>query len=62
MYMIEMVLGIRFKKDVEHASYQVKQWQHQKKQQMVEHYIIKKVGLSSKGSQAGHPCLLVYTS
>jgi hypothetical protein len=31
MYMIEMVSGISFKKDVEHASYQVKQWQHQKK-------------------------------
>jgi hypothetical protein len=26
MYMIEMVSGISFKKDVEHASYQVKQW------------------------------------
>jgi hypothetical protein len=31
MYMIEMVSGISFKKDVENASYQVKQWQHQKK-------------------------------
>jgi hypothetical protein len=26
MYMIEMVSGVSFKKDVEHASYQVKQW------------------------------------
>jgi hypothetical protein len=41
MYMIEMVSGISFKKDVEHASYQVKQWQHQKKQQVVEDYILK---------------------
>jgi hypothetical protein len=29
--MIEMVSGVSFKKDAEHASYQVKQWQHQKK-------------------------------
>jgi hypothetical protein len=32
MYMVEMVSRISFKKDVEHASYQVKQLQHQKKQ------------------------------
>jgi hypothetical protein len=44
MYMIEMMSGIGFKKDVEHASYQVKQWQHQKKQQVAENYIIKKEG------------------
>jgi hypothetical protein len=44
MYMIEMVSGISFKKDVEHASYQVKQWQHQKKQQVVEDYILKTAG------------------
>jgi hypothetical protein len=42
MYMIEMVSGVSFKKDVEHASYQVKQWQHQKKQQVVEEHIMKK--------------------
>jgi hypothetical protein len=42
MYMIEMVSGISFKKDVDHASYQVKQWQHQKKQQVVEEHILKK--------------------
>jgi hypothetical protein len=42
MYMIEMVSGVSFKKDVEHASYQVKQWQHQKKQQVVEEHILKK--------------------
>jgi hypothetical protein len=46
--MIEMVSGISFKKDVEHASYQVKQWQHQKKQQVVEDYIIKKVGFEQQ--------------
>jgi hypothetical protein len=44
MYLIEMVSGISFKKDVEHASYQVKQWQHQKKQQVVEEYILKRAG------------------
>jgi hypothetical protein len=33
---------VSFKKDVEHASYQVKQWQHQKKQQVVEGHILKK--------------------
>jgi hypothetical protein len=42
MYMIEMATGVSFKKDVEHASYQVKQWQHQKKQQVVEEHILKK--------------------
>jgi hypothetical protein len=42
MYMIEMVSGVSFKKDVEHASYQVKQWQHQKKQHVVEEHILKK--------------------
>jgi hypothetical protein len=44
MYMIEMVSGISLKKDVEHASYQVKQWKHQKKQQVVEDYILKTAG------------------
>jgi hypothetical protein len=44
MYMIEMVSRISFKKDVEHASYQVNQWQHQKKQQLVEDYILKTAG------------------
>jgi hypothetical protein len=34
--MVEMVSRISFKKDVEHASYQVKQLQHQKKQQVGE--------------------------
>jgi hypothetical protein len=42
IYMIEMVSGVSFKKDVEHASYQVKQWQHQKRQQVVEELILKK--------------------
>jgi hypothetical protein len=51
MYMIEMVSGISFKKDMEHVSYQVKQWQHQKKQQVVEDYIIKKAGC-----EQGEPC------
>jgi hypothetical protein len=37
-----MVSGVSFKKDVEHVSYQVKQWQHQKKQQVVEEHILKK--------------------
>jgi hypothetical protein len=37
-----MVSGVSFKKDAEHASYQVKQWQHQKKQQVVEEHILKK--------------------
>jgi hypothetical protein len=48
--MIEMVSGISFKKDVEHASYQVKQWHHQKKKQVVEDYILKKAG-----SEQGEP-------
>jgi hypothetical protein len=39
MYLIEMVSGISFEKDEEHASYEVKQWQHQKKQQVVEEFI-----------------------
>jgi hypothetical protein len=50
MYMIKMVSGISFKKDVEHASYQVKQWQHQKKQQVVEKHILK------KASSEQHKC------
>jgi hypothetical protein len=51
MYMIEMVSGVSFKKDAEHASYQVKQWQHQKKQQVVEEHILKKA--SSKQHKSG---------
>jgi hypothetical protein len=54
MYMIEMVSGISFKKDVEHASYRVKQWHHQKKMQVVEDYIIKKVG-SKQGETSRAP-------
>jgi hypothetical protein len=42
MYLIDMVSRISFKKDVENVSYQVKQWRHQKKQQVVEEHILKK--------------------
>jgi hypothetical protein len=57
MYMIEMVSGISFKKDVEHASYQVKQWQHRKKQQVAEDYIIKKAGSEQQGETSRAPML-----
>jgi hypothetical protein len=53
MYLIEMVSGISFKKDVEHASYQVKQWQHQKKQQVVEEYILKKASSEQHKDEEG---------
>jgi hypothetical protein len=53
MYMIEMVSGISFKKDVEHASYQVKQWQHQKKQQVVEEHILKKASSEQHKGEEG---------
>jgi hypothetical protein len=53
MYMIEMVSGISFKKDVEHASYQVKQWQHQKKQQVVEEHILKKASSEQHKDEEG---------
>jgi hypothetical protein len=53
MYMIKMVLGISFKEDVEHASYQVKQWQHQKKQQVVEEYILKNAGSEQQEDEEG---------
>jgi hypothetical protein len=51
MYMIEMVSGVSFKKDAEHASYQVRQWQHQKKQQVVEEHILRKA--NSKQHKSG---------
>jgi hypothetical protein len=53
MYMIEMVSGISFKKDVEHASYQVKQWQHQKKQQVVEEHILKRASSEQHKDEEG---------
>jgi hypothetical protein len=53
MYMIEMVSGISFKKDVEHASYQVKQWQYQKKQQVVEEHILKKASSEQHKGEEG---------
>jgi hypothetical protein len=36
MYIIELVTGYIFKKDCEHCSYQVKQWQHQKTEAAVQ--------------------------
>jgi hypothetical protein len=36
MYIIELVTGFIFKKDCEHCSYQVKQWQHQKTEAVVQ--------------------------
>jgi hypothetical protein len=36
MYIIELVTGYIFKKDCEHCSYQVKQWQHQKTKAAVQ--------------------------
>jgi hypothetical protein len=36
MYIIELVSGYIFKKDGEHCSYQVKQWQHQKTEVAVQ--------------------------
>jgi hypothetical protein len=53
MYMIEMVSSISFKKDVEHASYQVKQWQHQKKQQVVEEHILKRASSEQHKDEEG---------
>jgi hypothetical protein len=53
MYMIEMVPGISFKKDVEHASYQVKHWQHQKKQKVVEEHILKKASSEQHKDEEG---------
>jgi hypothetical protein len=53
MYMIEMVSGVSFKKDAEHASYQVKQWQHQKKQQVIEEHILKKASSKQHKSDPG---------
>jgi hypothetical protein len=53
MYLIEMVSGISFKKDVEHASYQVKQWQHKKKKHVVEEFILKKVGSEQHKGEEG---------
>jgi hypothetical protein len=53
MYMIEMVSGISFKKDVEHASYQVKKWQHQKKQQVVEEHILKRTSSKQHKTEEG---------
>jgi hypothetical protein len=51
--MIEMVFGVSFKKDVEHASYQVKQWQHQKKQQVVEEHILKRASFEQHKTKEG---------
>jgi hypothetical protein len=51
--MIEMVSGVSFKKDVEHASYQVKQWQHQKKQQVVEEHILKRASSEQHKTEEG---------
>jgi hypothetical protein len=51
--MIEMVSGVSFKKDAKHASYQVKQWQHQKKQQVVEEHILKKANSKQHKSDPG---------
>jgi hypothetical protein len=48
-----MVSGISFKKDVEHASYQVKQWQHQKKQQVVEEHILKRASSEQHKDEEG---------
>jgi hypothetical protein len=56
-----MVSGVSFKKDVEHASYQVKQWQHQKKQQVVEEHILKRASSEQHKNEEGparHPCPL----
>jgi hypothetical protein len=53
MYLIEMVSRISFKKDVEHASYQVKQWQHEKKQQVVEEHILKRAGSEQQKGEEG---------
>jgi hypothetical protein len=36
MYIIELVIGYIFKKECEHYSYQVKQWQHQKTEAAVQ--------------------------
>jgi hypothetical protein len=36
MYIIELVTGYIFKKDYEHCSYQVKQWQHQKTEAAIQ--------------------------
>jgi hypothetical protein len=38
---------------VEHASYQVKQWQHQKKRQVVEQFILKKAGSEQQEGEEG---------
>jgi hypothetical protein len=53
MYMIEMVSSVSFKKDVDHASYQVKQWQHQKKQQVVEEHILKRTSSKQHKTEEG---------
>jgi hypothetical protein len=36
MYIIELVTGFIFKKDYEHYSYEVTQWQHQKTEAAVQ--------------------------